>query len=67
MEKLQELLAAAAKLLLLEQLEYYTRLMAQMIKACAFRLPKNPNLASTLDYVDYADIDPNESTLAKEC
>jgi hypothetical protein len=61
MEKLKELLAAAVKLLLMEQLEYYARLMAQMIKACSFRLPSNPNLASTLDVVDYADIDPIEN------
>jgi uncharacterized protein YrzB (UPF0473 family) len=67
MEKIQDLLLAAARLLLLEQVEYYARLMAQMLKACMFKLPNNPNLASTLDYVDYADIDPNSEAPAKEC
>jgi NTP pyrophosphatase (non-canonical NTP hydrolase) len=67
MEKIADLLSAAARLLLLEQIEYYSRLMSQMIKACMFKLPNNPNLASTLDYVDYADIDPNSEAPAKEC
>jgi hypothetical protein len=66
-DKLKYLFEETAKLLLLEQVEFYYRLLSQMIKACSFRLPNNPNLASTLDNVDYADIDPNDNPLPKEC
>lgn len=67
MEKVRELLEAAAKLLALEQIEYYVRLLRQMLENCAFALPSNPNLASTLDVVDYADIDPNDKPITNEC
>lgn len=67
MKKIKELLEGIAKILLLEQIEFYTRLMSQMLKACSFKLPKNPNLASTLDYVDYADIDENDKVVTNEC
>ena len=67
-EKLKYLFEETAKLLLLEQVEFYYRLLSQMIKASSlFRLPNNPNLASTLDNVDYADIDPNDNPLPKDC
>jgi hypothetical protein len=69
MEKIKELLEAAAKLLLWEYVEFYARLLSQMIKACSFRLPNNPNLASTLDNVNYADIEPlsEDSMPISEC
>lgn len=67
MEKVKSLLSAAAKILLLEQLNYYTSLIRQMLENCAFSLPKNPNLVSTLDNVDYADIDANDKPITNEC
>ncbi len=67
LEKVKLLLAAAAKLLLLEQVEYYMRLLRQMIENCAFKLPKSKLLNSTLDDVDYADIDANDTPVTNEC
>lgn len=66
-EKISEILANVAKILTLEQVEYYTRLLSLALKACSFKLPKNPNLASNLDYVDYADIDENDKPVTNEC
>lgn len=67
MEKVEMLLEAAAKLLTLEQVDYYVRLLRQMLEQCAFALPQNPNLASTLDNVNYADIDENDKPITNEC
>lgn len=67
LEKVKELLVAAMELLVLEQVEYYMRLLRQMLENCAFALPKSPNLASTLDNVDYADIDANDKPVTNEC
>ena len=67
LEKVKLLLAAAVKLLMLEQIEYYTRLLRQMLENCAFRLPKRPLLDSTLDNVDYADIDKNDKPIENNC
>ena len=67
MDKIKDLLEGIAKILLLEQIEFYTKLMSSMLKACSFRLPKNPNLASTIDNVDYADIDENDKLVTNEC
>ena len=67
MDKIQELIAAAMNLLLMEQVEYYSRLISQLLRACRFSLGKNPDLPSTLDYVDYADIEPNDKPITNEC
>ena len=67
LEKVKELLAAAMELLVLEQVEYYMKLLRQMLENCAFALPKRPNLATTLDNVDYADIDANDTPVTNEC
>lgn len=67
MEKVKQLLAGAIQILLLEKFNYYTSLIRQMIENCAFALPRNPNLSSTLDVVDYADIDPNNRPITNEC
>lgn len=66
-EKIGEILANLAKILAMEQIEYYTRLLSLALKACSFKLPKNPNLASNLDYVEYADIDENDKPVTNEC
>jgi hypothetical protein len=54
-------------LLFTEKVEYYARLMAQLIKACAFRLPRSQPLDSMLDNVDYADIDNADTPQTNEC
>ena len=41
--------------------------MQQLFDACWWELPSNPNLATTLDNVDYADIDTNGEAPIKEC
>jgi hypothetical protein len=67
MEKIEDVLSGVVKILSMEQIEYYARLMSLMLKACSFKLPKNPNLASSLDNVDYADIDENDKPVTNEC
>lgn len=67
MKKIEDVLGNVVKILTMEQIEYYTRLMSLMLKACSFKLPKNPNLASSLDNVDYADIDENDKPVTNEC
>ncbi len=56
-EKIKELLEGVARLLLKEQIEYYTRLMNALLKACRFSRRKSKNIDTELDNVDYADID----------
>ncbi len=67
MKKIEDVLGGIVKILTMEQIEYYARLMSLMLKACSFKLPKNPNLASSLDNVDYADIDENDKPVTNEC
>lgn len=67
MKKIEDVLGNVVKILTMEQIEYYTRLMSLALKACSFKLPKNPNLASSLDNVDYADIDENDKLVTNEC
>lgn len=67
LEKVKELLSSAVEILLLEQVEYYMRLLRQMLEYCAFALPKNSNMVSTLDNVNYADIDVNDKPITNEC
>ena len=59
LRKMMELMQGVIKLLALEQIEYYTRLMRQILEACSFS-SSNRNLKTMLDKVDYADIDPIE-------
>ena len=66
-EKIKKVLFDVGEILLLEQIEYYSRLMSLVLKACSFKLPKNPNLASNLDIVEYADIDENDKPVTNEC
>jgi hypothetical protein len=66
-EKLEKLLNKTVALLTLEQVEYYMRLMSLLLRSCTFSFPKNPNLPTMLDYVDYADIDENEQPINNEC
>ena len=56
-DKLKDLLAGVAQLILKEQIEYYTRLMNALLKACRFSRNKSKNIDTILDNVDYADID----------
>lgn len=67
MSILKELCEKLAGMLALEQIEYYTRILKGLLKACAFRLPKRKLLDSQLDNVDYADIDPIEVPKSDEC
>lgn len=67
LDKVKMLLDAAVEILVLEQVEYYMRLMRQMIENCAFKSPKSKLLNSTLDAVDYADIDVQDIPITNEC
>lgn len=64
---LKELCEKLAGMLALEQIEYYTRILRGLLKACSFKLPKTKLLDSQLDNVDYADIDPIELPKSNEC
>ena len=64
---LKELCEKLAGMLALEQIEYYTRILRGLLKACSFKLPKTKLLDSQLDDVDYADIDPIELPKSNEC
>ena len=61
------LIAKLAELLITEKVEYYARLMVQLIKACSFRVQRSQPLDSTLDNVDYADIDVIDAPQTNEC
>lgn len=65
-KKIKELLEKAAKILMLEQIEYYLRLIESLIKACTFKFG-GEDLMSRLDNVDYADIDNNMEPITGEC
>ena len=67
MSILKELCEKLAGMLALEQIEYYTRILRGLLKACAFKFPKRKLLDSQLDNVDYADIDPIELPKSNEC
>lgn len=62
-----ELIHALAALLITEKVEYYTRLMAKLIKACSFRIKRSQPLDTMLDNVDYADIDETAQPQTNEC
>lgn len=64
---LLEFVEKLATMLALEQVEYYTRLMSALFKACSFKLPHRKVLESQLDNVDYADIDEIEQPIVKNC
>ena len=67
MQMIKRLLSQAILLLAKEYVEYYTRMISLLLRACTFKLPKNPHLDTMLDYVDYADIKPNDRPVTNEC
>lgn len=60
LNELKQLLLQFSGLLVLEQIEYYTRLINQLIKACTFKIQRRDLLDTELDSVYYADI--NQAT-----
>ena len=64
---LSDLKDKLASMLVLEQVEFYTRLMSSLLKACKITLPKVSPLDSMLDNVDYADIDVVDKLITNEC
>ena len=64
---LTELNLRAMELIVKEQLEYYSRLMKLLFKACSFKKSKRADLDSELDNVDYADIDEIEKPKESNC
>lgn len=64
---LSDLKDKLASMLVLEQVEFYTRLMSSLLKACKITLPKASPLDSMLDNVDYADIDVVDKPITNEC
>ena len=67
MSILQELFNILRDELIKEQLEYYSKLMKLLLKACAFKINHRKPLDSELDNVDYADIDEIEKPLETNC
>lgn len=67
MKFLGELISILADEIIREQLEYYSKLMKLLWKACAFKASHRANLDSELDHVDYADIDEIEKPLEDKC
>lgn len=67
MDILQDLVAKLSSMLVMEKLEYYTRIMTALLKACTFRMPKRKLLDTQLDYVDYADIDEIDQPKTSDC
>lgn len=66
-EEIKELLSKATQYLVLEQVDYYTRLMKSLVSSCTFKFSGNPLLTSTIDSVEYADIDKNDIPVTNEC
>jgi hypothetical protein len=64
---LRELAEELASMLALEQVEYYSKLMKLLLKACAFKASHRAALDSKLDEVDYADIDEVDEPTTTEC
>lgn len=62
-----DLIEKLAAMLLTEKVEYYTRLMIRLLKACSFRIKRSKPLDSMLDNVDYADIDEVDRPQSNEC
>ena len=50
-----------------EQLEYYSRLIKLLLKACSFKASHRASLETELDHVDYADIDEIDRPLEANC
>ena len=67
MSILSDLIEKLSSMLVLEQLEYYTKLMKGLLQACNFRINRGTTLDSMLDNVDYADIDPIEQPITESC
>ena len=64
---LRDLIEKLAKTLVLEQVEYYTRLMRALLKVCSFKIKSRTPLQNHLDNVDYADIDDVQQPPSEEC
>ena len=64
---LAELNLKAVELLVKEQLEYYSRLMKLLFKACSFKSSRRAALDSELDKDDYADIDEIDKPKESNC
>jgi hypothetical protein len=64
---LTELNLRAMELIVKEQLEYYSRLMKLLFKACSFKVSHRKALDSELDKVDYADIDEIDKPKEDNC
>ena len=54
-------------MLVKEQLDYYSRLMKLLFKACSFKASHRSPLDTKLDVVDYADIDPIDKPKESNC
>lgn len=66
--KLLELIEKLAIALAKEQIDYYMRLIKQLVKTCTFKIKGRQSLDSVLDGVDYADIDDVlDSPQTEEC
>lgn len=64
---IESLIAKLASLLVLEQTEYYIRLIRGLLKACSFKIKHRKLLESQLDVVDYADIDNIDRPVTQDC
>lgn len=67
MKILRELLDIITDALLMEQIEYYSRLMKLLFKACSFKVSHRSPLDSKLDEVNYADIDEIDKPKEANC
>lgn len=61
---LEELLSKVKDMIVSEQLEYYSRLIQKLFKACSFSSGRKSEIPTELDVVNYADID--DATNANE-
>lgn len=64
---LLDLNGLAVSMLVKEQLEYYSRLMKLLFKACSFKSSRRAALESELDHVDYSDIDEIDRPKESNC
>lgn len=64
---LLDLNVLAVSMLVKEQLEYYSRLMKLLFKACSFKSSRRAALENELDHVDYADIDEIDRPKESNC
>lgn len=67
MSILMDLFVTLKDLLIKEQLEYYSRLMKALFKACSFKASHRAPLETKLDHVDYPDIDEVDRPQESNC